>query len=219
LELIIIIRVLLAAVLGTIIGFERDVHGRDAGLRTHLLVCVGSALFMLISLLIYNDYQIGDPARIAAQIIAGIGFLGAGSIIKDGVTVKGLTTAAVLWCMAGIGMACGAGYYFLAIFITGVSLVGLLVFGKFERTYKKDHYKVLELTMSENGKLQHVVEYITEQTPYTILSYNCYFENNKFKLQFTVKIKETAKSDSNFENMVALKNNLKVEKISLINKN
>jgi len=116
-------------------------------------------------------------------------------------------------------MACGAGYYFLAIFITAVALIGLLAFGKFERTYKKDHYKILEITMQEEGKLQNVIEYINEQTPYIILSYNCYFENEKFKLQFTVKIKETANSDSNFENMIALKNNLKVEKISLINKN
>ena len=114
-----VFKLVLASFLGAIIGFERDVHGRAAGLRTHLLVSLGSAVFMVLSESIAVSYsnQITypllrvDPSRIAAQIITGIGFLGAGAIIKSGMSIRGLTTAACLWLSAGIGMSIGAGYF------------------------------------------------------------------------------------------------------------
>lgn len=119
-------RLLIAGILGAIIGLERDIHGRAAGLRTNLLVSMGSAVFTLISVNIAhpNDPAAAseilrtDPGRIAAQIITGIGFLGAGTIIKYGFTVKGLTTAACLWLSAGIGMSAGAGFIDLALVAT-----------------------------------------------------------------------------------------------------
>src|SRR5690606_893530 len=104
--------------LGGLIGIEREIGNRPAGFRTHTLVCIGSSLVMLTSEFLigaYADISIPDPARLGAQVISGIGFLGAGTIIKDGSRVRGLTTAASLWVVACIGIAIGAGFYWGAI--------------------------------------------------------------------------------------------------------
>ncbi|OPX30382.1 MAG: hypothetical protein B1H08_01835 [Candidatus Omnitrophica bacterium 4484_171] len=109
-----IIRLVLAFFLGGIIGLEREKKGRSAGLRTHILVCVGSALITLVSIYIYNQYSNQasiDPARIAAGVVTGVGFLGAGAIIRSPEGSYGLTTAASVWVSAGIGMAVGCGYF------------------------------------------------------------------------------------------------------------
>jgi putative Mg2+ transporter-C (MgtC) family protein len=126
----IVIRVAVAAGLGGAIGIERELRDREAGFRTHLLVSVGAALFTLVSAYAWRDFTFGhgvtfDPTRIAAQIVTGIGFLGAGAIIRQGVSVRGLTTAATLWVVAAIGMASGAGYYTAAAITTVVVLVSL----------------------------------------------------------------------------------------------
>jgi putative Mg2+ transporter-C (MgtC) family protein len=125
-------RLALAAALGGLIGFERELRDREAGLRTHMLVCLGSALFTIVSaygfheFLVSNDQVVrADPTRIAAQIVTGIGFLGAGAIIRQGVSVRGLTTAATLWVSAAIGIAAGAGYYPGAVLGTAVTLLAL----------------------------------------------------------------------------------------------
>jgi putative Mg2+ transporter-C (MgtC) family protein len=111
-EVEIVIRLVLAAVIGGIIGFERELTKRPAGLRTNMLVCIGSALITLVS--IYG-FPGSDPSRVAAQIVVGIGFLGAGTIFKMKDHVIGLTTAATLWVVAGIGIAVGTGLYFSAM--------------------------------------------------------------------------------------------------------
>jgi putative Mg2+ transporter-C (MgtC) family protein len=113
----ILLRLSVAAALGGAIGLERELRERQAGLRTHLVVCVGSALFTLVSAYAFTSPRV-DPTRIAAQIVSGIGFLGAGAIIRQGLSVRGLTTAATLWLVAAIGMASGAGYYDAAIIAT-----------------------------------------------------------------------------------------------------
>src|SRR2546421_1650788 len=114
----VLLRVGLAAALGGVLGLERELREREAGLRTHLVVSVGSALFTLVSAYGFHEFLVNggatvraDPTRIAAQIVSGIGFLGAGAIIRQGLSVRGLTTAATLWLVAAIGMASGAGYY------------------------------------------------------------------------------------------------------------
>lgn len=125
-----------AAVLGGLIGFERELHGKVAGFRTHSLVSVGSALIMLVSIhvfTLYGDKTTVDPSRIAAQVVSGIGFLGAGTIIRAGMGIKGLTTAAGLWTASGIGLACGLGYFEGAIIGTVVTLVILVLFSKVGR--------------------------------------------------------------------------------------
>jgi putative Mg2+ transporter-C (MgtC) family protein len=114
----ILLRLFVAAVLGGAIGAERELRERGAGLRTHTVVCVGSALFTLVSAYGFSEFRVVDPTRIAAQIVSGIGFLGAGAIIRHGLSVRGLTTAATLWLVAAIGMASGAGYYDAAIIAT-----------------------------------------------------------------------------------------------------
>src|SRR5579863_3313740 len=126
----ILIRLLLAAVLGSLIGFERERLLWAAGIRTHMLVCVGACLIMIVSAFGFFDILgtpnvILDPSRIAAQVVSGIGFLGAGAILLRGEFVRGLTTAASIWTVAGIGLACGGGLYFAAIFAT-LMIVGIL---------------------------------------------------------------------------------------------
>ncbi len=121
-------RLMLAVILGGLIGFEREVRGHSAGLRTHILVCLGSCLIMLTSLYVFDIYKNIvplDPVRIAAGVITGIGFLGAGAIIRSGEAVRGLTTAASLWLVAGIGLGIGCGFY-LASLITVILAVFVL---------------------------------------------------------------------------------------------
>ncbi len=117
-------RLVLSAVLGALIGLEREIHDRPAGMRTHLLVSLGSASFTVLSIEAFKAPG-ADPARIAAQIVTGVGFLGAGAILKEGANVRGLTTAASLWAVAAVGMAAGAGAWSIAIVITIIVVVSL----------------------------------------------------------------------------------------------
>ena len=124
-----LLRIVIAAALGGAVGLERELRDREAGFRTHMLVAVGSALFTLVSAYGFHDFLVHggslvrtDPTRIAAQIVTGIGFLGAGAIIRQGLSVRGLTTAATLWVVAAIGMASGAGYYWAAVLTTAIAL-------------------------------------------------------------------------------------------------
>jgi putative Mg2+ transporter-C (MgtC) family protein len=126
------LRLAVAAGLTGLIGLERELRERTAGLRTHMLVGVGSALFTIVSAYAWGDFVFSrqggtvlDPTRIAAQIVTGIGFLGAGAIIRQGFSIRGLTTAAGLWVVAAIGMAAGAGFYSGALIATAIVLVGL----------------------------------------------------------------------------------------------
>jgi putative Mg2+ transporter-C (MgtC) family protein len=128
----VLLRVVLAGVLGGAIGAEREAREREAGLRTHMLVSIGAALFTIVSAYAWGDFSFStpegivfDPTRITAQIVTGIGFLGAGAIIRQGLSVRGLTTAASLWVVAAIGIASGAGYYSAAVITTVVVLFSL----------------------------------------------------------------------------------------------
>lgn len=135
----IIIRLIVAALLGAIIGIEREFHRQPAGLRTHIILTVGSALAMCVSIRLAVDFRElapnGDPARLAAQVISGIGFLGAGAIMRFGTSVKGLTTATSCWTIAIVGLAVGAGHYFSATAATGLLLTTLVILDVFEKRY------------------------------------------------------------------------------------
>ncbi|MGZ4256837.1 MAG: MgtC/SapB family protein [Gaiellaceae bacterium] len=121
-----LLRLALAAALGGAIGFERELRDREAGLRTHTLVSLGAALFTIAGAYGFRDFHGSfDPTRIAAQVVTGIGFLGAGAIIRQGLSVRGLTTAATLWVAAAIGLTAGAGYYAAAVITTGLVLLSL----------------------------------------------------------------------------------------------
>jgi putative Mg2+ transporter-C (MgtC) family protein len=127
------VRLALAAVLGGIIGLERELKRKPAGLRTNIFICFGSAMFTILSTELAKDFGIGDHTRIAAQIIPGIGFIGAGSILHDKGGVSGLTTAATIFVVASIGMAAGGGLYVLAIFATMLIYLALHLLGILER--------------------------------------------------------------------------------------
>ena len=139
---VIVLRVILPVICGGIIGIEREGKSRPAGLRTHMLVCLGSSIIMILSeymfLMYYERYNItSDPLRLGAQVISGIGFLGAGTIIHHGTNIKGLTTAASLWAVATIGLAFGSGFYFLGVIATIVVLIILFAFNVTEKKWNK----------------------------------------------------------------------------------
>jgi putative Mg2+ transporter-C (MgtC) family protein len=162
-----LLRLGLAALLGAAIGLERELRDREAGLRTHLLVSMGSALFTILSAYGFRDVLSGsnpllvrtDPTRIAAQIVTGIGFLGAGAIIRQGFSVRGLTTAATLWLTAAIGMAAGAGSYLAAVVATALALFSLwplriLAYRAFERA----HERRITVTLTKEAGATSVIE-------------------------------------------------------------
>lgn len=134
----ILLKLLLACIMGALVGLERESLKRPAGFKTYTLVCIGSTLAMVVSIdMFYQYHQVvnTDPGRIAAQVISGIGFLGAGTIMREGPTVMGLTTAAGLWVVACIGLAIGAGLYIPAVSATILSLFVLTYFKKFEKRF------------------------------------------------------------------------------------
>jgi putative Mg2+ transporter-C (MgtC) family protein len=148
-------RLLLSTLLGALVGFQREQSGRPAGLRTHTLVCLGAALITLVS-----ESYVGDEARISAQIVSGIGFLGAGTIIREGPTVRGLTTAASLWAVAGLGIACGRGGDILVLAMAATILILLtLSVGKNleERVFMAREKNVLSIR-GEAGTLPQVLQ-------------------------------------------------------------
>ncbi len=150
----IIFKLALACILGGLIGLERESLNRPAGLRTYTLVCVGSTLAMIVSLDIYLQYfqtANADPGRIAAQVVSGIGFLGAGTIMREGPTVRGLTTAAGLWVVACIGLAIGAGLYLPAIATTALILFVLIYFIRIEHKFSgMRQYKGIIMTIVDH---------------------------------------------------------------------
>lgn len=158
LDITLLARLLLASLLGGILGLEREIHGRPAGFRTHLLVCLGSCLFCISSVEFYRIFgnfsgtaPVGvDPGRIAAQVVAGIGFLGAGAIIRDRASIRGLTTAACLWVAAALGIACAIGLYYLAISVTVIALVSLLLLKQVEKALNKDIYLTVKIWGDDN---------------------------------------------------------------------
>ena len=130
------VRLVVAAILGALIGLEREYHGHPAGTRTHMLVSVGSAAFTVLSIEAFKGPGT-DPGRIAAQIVTGIGFLGAGAILKDGRTIRGLTTAASLWAVAAVGMAAGAAAWGVAVATTIIVIVSLWPLHEIEKRFMK----------------------------------------------------------------------------------
>ena len=160
-----VFRLVMAAFLGSLVGMEREIHGRPAGFRTHLLVAMGSALFVLVSQEFYRLFgnlsgqgPVGvDPGRVAAQVVTGIGFLGAGAIIRDRGSIRGLTTAACLWVAAAIGVACGVGMIAIAMLSTVLALASLLALKKVEEIIRKDVYFQVKLLSADlPGQLEKI---------------------------------------------------------------
>lgn len=148
-----LLRILVGTVLGAVIGYERRMHGRPAGLRTHLIVALASSTFMVVSthFVYFQAYAKGDlvavdPSRIAASVVTGVGFLGGGAILRTGVNVQGLTTAAGLWLVAAIGLSAGAGMYVVSVFATVLGVVALTLLRRLE--HKDDGHLVRRVSLT-----------------------------------------------------------------------
>lgn len=156
-----IIRLLFAAVLGGVIGLEREYHAKEAGFRTHVLVAVGSALFMLISQYGFDAF-LGvksvsfDPSRIASQVVTGIGFIGAGTIIFQKKFIRGLTTAAGIWVTGAIGLACGCGMYFIAAVTTAIVILVLSIINYFFKKLTFRHISIV-FSCSEQTQIEKIL--------------------------------------------------------------
>jgi len=193
-------RLLLAAVLGGIIGFERELHGRSAGIRTYLILSLGTALLMVLSEYLLVVYQArfpeitahGDPGRIAGQAITGIGFLGAGVIIRYKDSIRGLTTAACVWLVCSVGLAVGAGFLWVGIGVTLLTLVALVGLKAGERRMKKDWFEELEVMSADlAGQVTRMRELIT-QRGFQVISYGLSRDTEKKELKATFQLKMRA---------------------------
>ena len=155
--LLILLSIFIAGFLAGIIGYEREYHGHSAGLRTHILVGLASALIMVVSIYGFGDINDArDPARLAAQVVSGIGFLGAGTIIQTGTDIKGLTTATTLWIVMAIGLAAGAGQFLIATFTTVISLISLTSLREVEKMANNKSPKIIMLVPTDMPILKHV---------------------------------------------------------------
>ena len=189
-----VIRLLVATAMGAAIGLEREYHAKEAGLRTHLLVALGSCLFMILS--IYGfDFMLGrdhvsfDPSRIAAQVVTGIGFIGAGTIILQKQVVRGLTTAAGLWVTAAIGLACGNGMYWLALVATAIVLVSLGLINVFLPNFSQRDRQITFL-VSDYHVLTEILESLRKEN-ISVMNYEMHkdAEENGGKMLVTLEIR------------------------------
>lgn len=192
----IVIRLAVSIILGGVLGWEREAKRQHAGLRTHIIICLGSTLLMLISIWIpqtYSDFQNGDPGRIAAQVVSGIGFLGAGAIFRLGGSTRGLTTAATIWAVAAVGLAIGAGMYVGALFGTLLILFVLVFLGKLEsRFFPEGTLKTLNISFQSVKIETSNVFAILEKYQIQIKSVNMLQsrDKKKFKMQLYVFVPE-----------------------------
>lgn len=198
----IIVRLLLAVLISGLIGFERELKNHPAGLRTHILVTVGSALVMLISKYGFDDLSrgyVGDPGRLAAQVISGIGFLGAGTIIMQGNVVRGLTTAASLWTSACIGLAIGAGYYMGGITAAVLVLFTLLILGILEKKFYKNRIRKIHIEARDNLSLMEKIGTVFSENEIAINGMNVKRTeedgNRMVHMIFSVRLPNAAESN------------------------
>lgn len=206
----IIIRLGIATLLGGLIGLEREFHNQPAGLRTHIIVSLGSALVMVVSIEMYRiSNGVSDPARIAAQVVTGIGFLGAGAILKFGTDVKGLTTAACLWTSSAIGLSAGAGLWFPALLTTAVVVATLWILDKIEKkvivgkTYKRFIVTAKDVP-GIIGKIERVIE--TYEISLKDIGINKLLKENRIQITGVVKVPENIDFDKLSKEMSSLDN-------------
>ena len=228
LELTMVLRLIVAAILGGIVGMERGSGDRPAGFRTHILVCVGSALFMLVSIYGFDDIapvttnledDIGtrrDTARIAAQVVSGIGFLGAGTILHEGLTIKGLTTAASLWIVSAIGLAVGSGMYLLSTVATMLTMLTLVTFRTWEKRFagtRSDRRFIRVVTRNTPGIITEITAFLSD-CGIKVKTLNVKTDNKNgniilelyLKIDRTIDMVEVADGIQNIDGVLALEN-------------
>jgi putative Mg2+ transporter-C (MgtC) family protein len=214
-------RLFMAALMGGLIGWERELNHSPAGFRTHILVSVGSALIMLISIYGFSDFAhlknfTLDPSRISAQVVSGIGFLGAGTILRQGVNVSGLTTAASLWVVAAVGLSAGSGYYFPAVITTLIVFIGLIIRRWLDRMFwNKKTRAVLEVwTDNDESRLSEMVTIIGRNKSISIKKLRIEEDREDMsKITFTIKIKGTRLETQLLEELQHLEGIHRVEQV------
>lgn len=205
-EIEIVIRLVAASVLGGLIGLEREVNNRPAGLRTHVLVSAGAALVMLISMYGFNGLgengNGGEPARLAAQVVSGIGFLGAGTILRQGNSIHGLTTAASLWVSGCIGLAIGNGYYLGGLVTSAIVLFSLMTLGILEKKAFRKKYRTLHVITEERPGLIGEIGTLLGESKVSIKNINISHldddEEGDLHIDFIVKIPADFSHDTLF---------------------
>ncbi|MBP5496381.1 MAG: MgtC/SapB family protein [Bacteroidales bacterium] len=212
-----VLRLLAATAMGAAIGLEREYHAKEAGLRTHLLVALGSCLFMILS--IYGfDFMLGrehvsfDPSRIAAQVVTGIGFIGAGTIIFQKQVVRGLTTAAGLWVTAAIGLACGNGMYWVALIATVIVLVSLGLINLYVPYFSQKERQVTFL-VEDYTVLTEILESLRKEK-ITVLNYEMHKDAEENNGKMLVSIEIRMKRYDNFKEITSILKNF--EKVDLV---
>ena len=204
-----VLRLVVAGILGVLIGLEREYRAKEAGYRTHFLVAVGSALLMIVSQHGFDDMLgkegVGlDPSRIAAQIVTGIGFIGAGTIILNRQIVRGLTTAAGIWATAGIGMCAGAGMYALAISATVLTLIGLELLS---RLFKNMGLKSFIIEFSTHNKdIPKIISSSLTKGEFMVVSYQMDERGTGDTATFDVTMVVKSKRKDDEANLIALLN-------------
>ena len=212
-----IVRLLLATLLGSIIGFEREYHAKEAGVRTHLLVALGSCLFMILSVygfdfMLDRDHVSFDPSRIASQVVTGIGFIGAGTIILQKQMVRGLTTAAGLWVTAAIGLACGNGMYLIAVVTTAIVLISLGLINVY-LPYISQKERRITFLAEDYAVMAEILNQL-RQEKITVLNYEMHksAEENDGKMLVTLEIR--MKRYDNVKGITSILKNF--EKVELV---
>lgn len=214
----ILFRLLLSTVLGGLLGLERESRKQNAGLRTHMVICAGSCLLMLISIYIpqtFSDYRNVDPGRIAAQVVSGIGFLGAGAIFRLGANTHGLTTAATIWAVAAVGLATGAGMYEAAVIVTLLLLFVLAIIDKIGRRFLKNGSLKCLLISFQSSKIEtSKIFTVLEKHDVVTKSVNVFQSSNKHnsRIKLHVFVPENLNVKHFYKDLNELKN---IGKISL----
>jgi putative Mg2+ transporter-C (MgtC) family protein len=212
-----ILRLLAATAMGAVIGLEREYHAKEAGVRTHLLVALGSCLFMILSIygfdfMLKYDNVSFDPSRIAAQVVTGIGFIGAGTIIFQKQVVRGLTTAAGLWVTAAIGLACGNGMFWLALITTAIVLISLGLINVYLPYLSQKEHTVTFL-VEDYTVLTEVMENLHKEK-ITVLNYELHKDAEENNGKMLVSLEIRMKRYNNIQGLSAILKNF--EKAELV---
>ncbi|HBS10167.1 MAG TPA: hypothetical protein DEA28_00265 [Firmicutes bacterium] len=214
--ILIMLSLILATIFGGILGYQREVSGHAAGFRTHILISLGSALIMIISIYGIPGNSNRDPMRLAAAGVTGIGFLGAGSIIKNGVSIKGLTTAASIWVTMAIGMAAGSGYFVISLFTVIISILCLVSFQKFETWFSKNNTNIL-IVIEEDKPLMKELISLLDKYDISYKSFDTSITDLENKKVLRVVFKCTDKKDGSIQAFIEeFKENVKPISISIL---
>lgn len=198
----IVIRLLTAAILGGLVGIEREMHQQPAGLRTHMILAIGSALAMCLSIDLAMQFQPlvpnGDPARLAAQVISGIGFLGAGAIFRYGATIKGLTTATSLWTVAIVGLVVGAGHFFSAGMATALLLGTLSVLDHLEKRFLANIItRTINIRIQDREGLVEELHQVFADLAFEVksFSFSKEIQSNELNIRYIAKVPRQQNTD------------------------